>query len=117
MSGLRFYYRICDLHDKLALAIRCAAVFLICVYLSQIFLILFHCLPVTGYWPYAWQPDIADYKCITWGIVYLVNSSLSLVCDLVIFTIPAAMIKMLRLSRQRKICLSFVLLPGVLVIA
>jgi len=78
---------------------------------------LFHCLPVTGLWPYAWQKEINDYKCITWGIVYSVNSSLSLVCDLIIFAIPAVIIKNLHINRRRKIQLSFVLLPGVLVIA
>lgn len=116
MSGLYFYFRICDLHDKLVFVIKCAAVFLVCVYLPQIFLIIFHCLPVTGLWPYEWQSSINDYKCITWGIVYSVNSSLSLVCDFVLFTIPVFIIKNLHINRKRKVQLSLVLLPGLLVI-
>lgn len=50
------------------------------------------------------------------GTVYVTNSGLSLVCDFVIFSIPVAMITLLKLSRSRKIMLAFVLMPGVVVI-
>ena len=50
------------------------------------------------------------------GVVYVTNSSLSLVCDFVIFSIPIAIISNLKLSKERKIMLAFVLLPGTLVI-
>lgn len=50
------------------------------------------------------------------GTVYVTNSGLSLVCDLVLFSIPVAMIHLLKLSRGRKIMLAFVLMPGVAVI-
>lgn len=46
----------------------------------------------------------------------MTNSSLSLVCDFVIFTIPIAIITMIKLSKERKVMLAIVLLPGTLVI-
>lgn len=114
LSGLTFYYRLCGKHDKLSIVIKCTVVFLIAAYLPQMCLIIFHCSPVTGLWPYAWQPEAANYVCLSWGIVYSVNSALSLVCDVLLFGIPSAMIKSLRVSTRRKIHLSFVLFPGVL---
>ncbi|TKA77227.1 hypothetical protein B0A49_03620 [Cryomyces minteri] len=116
MSGLSFYHHLCDRHQRLLTVIKCAAVFLICAYLPQLFLLIFHCLPVTGLWPYAWQAESADFTCITWGAVYSVNSGLSLVCDVILFAIPVTMIRLLQVSLSRKIKLSFVLLPGVAVI-
>ena len=50
------------------------------------------------------------------GTVYVTNSGLSVMCDLVIFSIPVAMISLLKLSEGRKIMLAFVLMPGVAVI-
>ncbi|KAK5154972.1 hypothetical protein LTR04_005894, partial [Oleoguttula sp. CCFEE 6159] len=97
MSGLSFYHHLCDRHKRLLIIIKCAAAFLICAYLPQLFLLIFHCLPVTGLWPYAWQAESANFTCIAWGAVYSVNSGLT----------------GLRLSLSRKIKLSFVLLPGV----
>jgi hypothetical protein len=114
LSGLAFYRRVSDRHHKLIVIIRCAAVFMIVAYLPQVFLILFHCLPVTGYWPYAWQAEVNNYTCLEWGTVYVTNSGLSLVCDMVLFTIPIAIISLLQGSVSKKIKLSFVLLPGVL---
>ncbi|KAL1311556.1 hypothetical protein AAFC00_001675 [Neodothiora populina] len=116
LSGLAFFYRLCARHQQFLLAVRVAAVFLFCAFLPQFFLILAHCRPVTGLWPYAWQPNIDRYTCVTWGTVYVTNSGLSLVCDLIIFTIPAAMIWLLKLSRGRKIMLAMLLMPGVMVI-
>lgn len=116
LSGLTFYYRLCGHHDKLSIAVKCTVVFLIAAYIPQICLIIFHCRPVTGLWPYAWQPESPNFVCLSWGIVYSVNSALSLTCDILLFAIPAAMIKSLKVSKRRKIQLSFVLFPGVLVI-
>jgi hypothetical protein len=45
-------------------------------------------------------------------MVYVTNSSLSLICDFVIFTIPVAIISMIKLSKERKVMLAMVLLPG-----
>jgi hypothetical protein len=114
MSGLAFYLRLCQHHSKLSIAIKAGAVFLIAAYLPQMFLIIFHCSPVTSLWPYAWQPQAPNFVCLMWGTVYSVNSGLSLVCDILLFTIPIFMIHSLNISRRRKIHLSFVLLPGVL---
>ena len=114
LSGLAFYARISDRHEKLMWAIRAAAVFMICGYLPQIFLIIFHCLPVTGYWPYSFQAEVANYTCLQWGTVYVTNSAVSFICDMLLFTIPVAIINLLQASLSRKIKLSLVLLPGVL---
>lgn len=47
----------------------------------------------------------------------MTNSALSLVCDLVTFSVPIFMISLLKLSNERKVMLAFVLLPGTLVVA
>ncbi|KAJ2903773.1 hypothetical protein MKZ38_009339 [Zalerion maritima] len=117
ISGLAFYYRLCSLHDTFLLAIKIVAGVLVAGFLPQVFLIIFHCLPVTGLWPYDWQPEVADFTCLQWGIVYCTNSAVSLLCDLLLFGIPIAMLKILALSRKRKIQLGCILLPGILVIA
>lgn len=66
LSGLAFFHRLCLRHQPLLRVIRAAAVFLVCAFLPQFFLILVHCRPVTGLWPYAWQPNADKYKCVTW---------------------------------------------------
>ncbi|GAB7351578.1 hypothetical protein MBLNU459_g2201t1 [Dothideomycetes sp. NU459] len=116
VSGLFFFSRLCQRHQVLITSIRIAGVFLVCCFIPQFVLIMVHCHPVTGLWPYAWQSASANYTCLNWGVVYVTNSSLSLVCDFVIFSIPIAMISLLQLSRERKIMLAIVLLPGTLVI-
>ncbi|KAK3684076.1 hypothetical protein B0T22DRAFT_520557 [Podospora appendiculata] len=117
LSGLAFYHRICELHDQFLLAIRILAGVLVAGFLPQVFLLIFHCLPVTGLWPYDWQPDVEKYTCLQWGVVYSVNSSVSLFCDMLLFGIPIAMIWILDLPRKRRIQLACILLPGVLVVA
>lgn len=117
MSGLAFYYRLCHLHDKFLLAIKIVAGLLTAGYLLQMFLIIFHCIPVTGLWPYEWQTGFENYTCLQWGLVYCTNSAVSLVCDFFLFGIPIAMLKMLALSRKRRVQLAGILLPGILVVA
>jgi rhodopsin domain-containing protein len=114
LSGLAFYRRLCELHHRLSLAIKCALVLLIAAYIPQMCLIIFHCRPVTGLWPYSWQLRSVDYTCLTWGLVYTVNSGLSLVCDIFMFVIPVALIQTIALPPRRKLHLYMVLLPGVL---
>jgi hypothetical protein len=53
LSGLAFYRRLCKLHDRLYMAIKCALLAHIAAYLPQVFLIILHCKPVTGLWPYS----------------------------------------------------------------
>ena len=114
LAGLAFYRRLCELHIRLSVAINCALVFLIAAYLPQMALIIFHCNPGTALWPYSWQMESADYVCLNWGLVYAVNSGLSVLCDLVMFAIPVGLIRTLTLSPRRKLHLYLVLLPGVL---
>ncbi|KAJ5612978.1 hypothetical protein N7510_006172 [Penicillium lagena] len=116
LSGLAFYYRLSARSGKLHQAIIVAVPLLLAAYLPQFFLLLFHCRPVTGLWPYGWQHETTDYKCLSWGLVYSVNSGISLACDVLMFIIPAILIKQLHISREKKIKLSLVMFPGVLVI-
>ncbi|KFY24561.1 hypothetical protein V493_05172 [Pseudogymnoascus sp. VKM F-4281 (FW-2241)] len=116
VSGLVFYRRLCYRHNTLLLCVKAAFVFMTVAYIPQMFLIIFHCLPATGLWPYGWQPELNKFKCMPWGVVYITNSSISLVSDLVVFAIPAALVSMFKASRMRKFKLSLVLFPGVLVI-
>lgn len=113
ISGLAFYYRVCGLHNNFLIAIKVVFCILVAGFLPQIFLLIFHCKPVTGYWPYGWEPVAPLYTCLQWGIVYSVNSSVSLLCDLLLFGIPIAMLRTLEMSRKRKIQLAGILLPGV----
>ncbi|KAJ5697365.1 hypothetical protein N7488_011049 [Penicillium malachiteum] len=116
LSGLAFYFRLTARTSKLHKSILIAGPFLFAAYLPQLFLLIFHCSPVTGLWPYSWQPGADDYKCLSWGLVYSVNSGLSLACDVMMFAIPAILIKQLHVSLKNKIKLSVVMFPGVFVI-
>ncbi|KAH7243756.1 hypothetical protein MRS44_017114 [Fusarium solani] len=117
ISGLAFYYRLCSLHDNFLLAMKVIFGILIAGYLPQIFLLIFHCIPVTSLWPYPFQPGYDKYTCLQWGLVYSVNSSVSLLCDLLLFGIPIVMLRVLEMPRKRKIQLACILLPGTSVIA
>ncbi|CAI7635309.1 unnamed protein product [Penicillium palitans] len=116
LSGLAFYFRLTARSTKLHMSIIIAVPLLFAAYLPQIFLLIFHCRPVTGLWPYEWQVEPKTYNCLTWGLVYAVNSGLSLACDMLMFAIPAALIKGLHVSLEKKIKLSIVMFPGILVI-
>ncbi|KAI5243074.1 hypothetical protein E4T42_07494 [Aureobasidium subglaciale] len=129
LSGLAFFNRLCSSHPTFRIAIWACGFFLTATFIVQFLLILLHCLPVhidlaktdrndlsTGLWPYAWQSVSGTYTCLNWGVVYVTNSSLSLVNDFVLFSIPIAMIAILQLPKGRKIVLSLVMLPGTLVI-
>lgn len=118
LSGLAFYSRIAGRHPRIHLSIRCAAVFIIAGYLPQFFLLLLHCRPITGLWPYPFQTTTLGLheKCLRWGTVYGVNAGISLACDISMLVIPAILITRLQASRKKKIQLSFVLFPGVLLV-
>ncbi|PHH82180.1 hypothetical protein CDD82_6738 [Ophiocordyceps australis] len=113
VSGLAFYYRVCGMHHGFHVAIRAVFVILVAAYLPQILLVIFHCRPVTGLWPYGWEPGTEQYVCLQWGLVYVVISTISLFCDLLLFGIPVAMLKILEMPRRRKIQLGCILLPGI----
>ncbi|KAJ5552099.1 hypothetical protein N7494_001477 [Penicillium frequentans] len=116
LSSLAFYHQLTARVNRLHKSIFFVVSFLFAVYLLQLFLLIFHCNPITSLWPNAWQPGFENYKCLSWGLVYSINSGLSLPCDLMMLTIPALLIKQLQVSSDKKVKLSFVLLPGVLVI-
>ncbi|KAK0772168.1 hypothetical protein LTS02_018052, partial [Friedmanniomyces endolithicus] len=117
LSGLAFYARITEGSHRLVWTIRAAAGFIIMAYLAQTFLIIFHCLPITGLWPYSFQPEVNHYTCLQWGEVYVTNSVISLLCDMVLLAIPVSLITRLRVDSATKIRLFLVLMPGLLVVA
>lgn len=114
LSGLAFYSRLSDAHNKLRVSIRVCTVVFVIFFLAQFFLLLFHCLPVTGKWPYSWQADYHSYKCVSWGAVYITISCLSFACDVVMFVIPSMLIHLLHVPIRRKLELALVMFPGVL---
>ncbi|KAJ5793396.1 uncharacterized protein N7503_009374 [Penicillium pulvis] len=116
LSGFAFYHRLTARTSRLHRSIPYAVSFLFAIYLLQLFLLIFHCNPVTSLWRYAWQLGVENYKCLSWGLVYSVNSGLSLPCDVMMFAIPTLLIKQLQISSDRKVKLSFMLFPGVFVI-
>lgn len=117
LSGLAFYTRLSQAHDHLFRAIKICAGIFVAVFIVQFFLLLFHCLPVTGIWPYSWQPDYYKYRCITWGGVYITNSALSFLCDVIMFVIPSMLIHLLHVPLRRKLGLAMVMFPGVLLVS
>lgn len=114
LSGLAFYHRLSERHNSLLMSIYIGAGFITAAFIPQIFLLVFHCQPVTGLWPYEWQPEFPQYTCMLWGVVHATNSALSVSCDLVLFGIPIAIIYLVRATVKQKLILSAVLLPGVL---
>ncbi|KAF4984791.1 hypothetical protein FZEAL_82 [Fusarium zealandicum] len=117
VSGLAFYHRLCSIHKELRLAIKVVFGILVASYLPQLLLLIFHCLPVTALWPYDFQPGFDSYTCLQWGMVYSVNSVVSLVCDFLLFGIPIVMLRVLEMPRKRKVQLGCILLPGITVVA
>ncbi|OAQ62444.1 hypothetical protein VFPPC_06931 [Pochonia chlamydosporia 170] len=118
ISGLAFYYRICSLHKEFLIAIKVIFATLILAYVAQMCLIIFHCQPVTLLWAPLDDYDVEfeSHVCLWWFEIYSIISSISLVCDLLLFGIPAAMLKALELPGKQKLQLACTLLPGVLVI-
>jgi hypothetical protein len=114
LSGLAFYFRISARSSKLRIGIISVAGLITAAYLPQIFLLILHCNPVTGLWPYPWQVEPINYQCLSWGLVYSVNSGVSLACDVMMFIIPGILIKELHVPLEKKIKLSIVMFPGVL---
>jgi hypothetical protein len=86
------------------------------LWFPQMALIIFHCDPVTALWPYAFEANAEKFECLQWGIVYVTNSAISLLCDLALFTIPAVIIKELKIDTRDKLKLASIMMPGLLVI-
>ena len=71
---------------------------------------------MTALWPYAFEANAERFECLQWGIVYVTNSAISLLCDLALFTIPAVIIKELKIDTRDKLKLASIMMPGLLVI-
>ncbi|RCI16872.1 hypothetical protein L249_2045 [Ophiocordyceps polyrhachis-furcata BCC 54312] len=111
-SGLAFYHRICALYNEFLIIIK----FIFCIiflgYLAQMSLIIFHCLPVTTLWG---PSPKKDFRCISWLEVQTVTATISFLCDLLVFGIPLAMLRVLKsMDRKRKIQLSCIFFPGIM---
>lgn len=119
ISGLAFYHsRIIGRSKSFTWTIRAVALVLTLAYIPQMLLIILHCMPVTGLWPYDWQHGADEYSCLQWGTVYATNSAVSLLSDLLLFSIPVAIIFSLkRLSHSKRVKLAAVLMPGIAVVA
>lgn len=66
LSGLAFFHRLCVRHEALIRTIYASVAFLVCAFIPQFLLILLHCKPITGLWPYPWQPEYGHYTCLSW---------------------------------------------------
>ncbi|KAM4061669.1 integral membrane protein pth11 [Hirsutella rhossiliensis] len=113
LSGLAFYYRICALHKEFLVALRIILAIMSMGYLVQIFIIVFHCKPVTLVWKPVEEEDTQTYRCLTFMEVYGTISGISLASDFLLFGVPLAMLKILDMPRRRKIQLACILLPGI----
>lgn len=125
LSGLAFYHRvICgsgasmppyDPHNRgPRIAIWAIAAVHLVLYVPQMLLNVFHCMPVTESWPQEWKPAAGQYQCLDGVVIYGVGASISLFCDLLVFGIPVAMLRMLEMPKRRKLPLAGILFPGVL---
>lgn len=113
ISGLAFYYRICALHTEFLIAIRVIFGILVAGYLAQMFLVVFHCWPVTLLWAPIGPAAAFDSVCIFWDATYGSVSAISLACDLLLFGLPVAMLKILDMPQKQKLQLACILLPGI----
>ncbi|EPQ26695.1 uncharacterized protein PFL1_05674 [Pseudozyma flocculosa PF-1] len=115
LSGLAFYHRLCRNIPRMGVAIWSTVAFVTAGFIVQFLLILLHCLPVTDLWPYVWQPEVLNYTCMLWQVIYTTNSAISLLSDILIFTIPAWVIASLKgTDSSIRIKLILILCPGVL---
>jgi len=113
ISGLAFYYRMCNLHREFLISIKVIFAVLTLGYLVQIGLIVFHCQPISLLWAPVTDEDARVLKCMNWLRTNLAISGISLLCDLLLFGLPAAMLWVLKISRKKKVQLAGILLPGV----
>lgn len=110
LSGLAFYYRICSLHMEFLIAIGIIFGLITAGYIAQMGLIIFHCIPVS----LIWNPITPDsgLQCLFWVEVFTSNSIISLICDCLLFGIPAVMLWVLKMPQKQKVQLASILLPG-----
>ncbi|KAM4061677.1 hypothetical protein HRG_013289 [Hirsutella rhossiliensis] len=64
-----------------------------------------------------WAPtsfeDETRFECLEWDEIYGAISGISLACDLLLFGLPVAMLKILEMPRKQKVQLACILLPGI----
>ncbi|KAK4962737.1 hypothetical protein LTR10_000364 [Elasticomyces elasticus] len=117
LSALAFFQRLSGSQKSVRLMVYIGYGVITAMYLPQMFTLIFHCSPVTALWPYDFQVESSNYKCMSWGLVYLVNGVLSLASDLMLFAIPARLISAINTDKATKAKLALILYPGVLVVA
>ncbi|PHH89219.1 hypothetical protein CDD83_6472 [Cordyceps sp. RAO-2017] len=119
LSGILFYYRICRLRHEFLIGLRFCFGIVVVAYLMQVSLIAFHSMPVSALWTpelaFVDEDDIVYF--IQWGQVHIVISITSLLCDLLLFGIPVAMLRILKtMPKKQKVQLACILLPGIAVV-
>ncbi|TKA77373.1 hypothetical protein B0A55_03226 [Friedmanniomyces simplex] len=117
LSALAFFQRLSGGQKSVRLMVYVGYGVITAMYLPQMFILIFHCHPVTALWPYDFQIESSQYTCMSWGLVYLINGCLSLASDLMLFAIPARLISAIHTDKATKAKLALILYPGVLVIA
>ena len=115
LSGIAFYIRLLTpgCRPYMITTSKVAAGLLFVGYIPQIILLIVQCLPITSLWPYGWEANANDYTCLAWGTVYAANSGISLLCDMMMVSIPALLIASLKISTKEKLLLVPVLFLGV----
>ncbi|UNI22501.1 hypothetical protein JDV02_008387 [Purpureocillium takamizusanense] len=115
-SGLAFYYRMCNLHRELLICVKVILGMVTLGFLAQVAIIVFHCKPVTLLWVAATEEEDLKLQCVDWATTNLAISGVALLCDLLLFGLPAAMLWILKTTRRKKVQLACILLPGIIVI-
>lgn len=115
LSGLAFYYLSIPASDGYNRGLRIAVLAVAGVHLlgfvPQVLLNFFRCLSL---WPFGGQSDSSQDNCMDWHIVLGASAGISLLCDLLVFGIPVAMLKMFDIPRDVKLPLLHILLIGLL---
>lgn len=114
LSALAFFHRLSGSSKIVRNMVVIGYVVMTLFYLPQMFTLIFHCHPVTALWPYDFQVESSSYTCLSWGLVYLVNGCLSVASDLMLFAVPAVLIRSIKTDKATKFKLALILYPGIL---
>ena len=114
LSALAFFQRLSGGQTGVRRLVYVGYGIITAMYLPQMFMLIFHCKPVTALWLYDFQVESSNYTCLSWGMVYLVNGVLSLASDLMLFATPARLISAIDTDKATKAKLALILYPGVL---
>ncbi|PHH91416.1 hypothetical protein CDD83_559 [Cordyceps sp. RAO-2017] len=120
VSGLAFYYRICHLYQEFLVTIKVVFGILVAGYVVEALLLIFHCWPLTSLFHsrgYACFEDGCFTCFVTWFHASIAISTISFVSDLLLFSLPVAMLRALpHMPRKQKMQLACILLPGFAVV-